>query len=154
MESPSSGLMSTLSSHNHGLSENGYISNTSRIVSFQMKPFSPWLWKRMLWMNIRKAWRGSDEWSDGNSMVSSRWMTTFSLKVGQFCCRFWCGICLPCPREPFIPQAIHATNRIFTPKNSKQPVFLWLFQLDDEPNHYIKNGLFRIPGLYDMVDFL
>ena len=22
--------------------------------------------------------------------------------------------------------------------NSKQPVFLWLFQLDDEPNHYIK----------------
>ena len=25
--------------------------------------------------------------------------------------------------------------------NSKQPISLWLFQLDDEPNHYIKNGV-------------
>ena len=28
----------------------------------------------------------------------------------------------------------------FLPGTPKQPVFLWLFQVDDEPNHYIKLG--------------
>ena len=38
------------------------------------------------------------------------------------------------------PEPRKKKTTYFIAWNSKQPVFLWLFQLDDEPNLYIKNG--------------